>query len=94
MYLSFHLVSDHGCSCVCFKETSVCWHVAARDMIVNVPLGAELVRMFGLPVKLDSMPQSEFDASPEVGQHNDLVWSKLGGLTPDQIAGLKKDGVI
>ncbi len=69
-------------------------HVAARDMIVNVPLGAELVRMFGLPVKLDSMPQSEFDASPEVGQHNDLVWSKLGGLTPDQIAGLKKDGVI
>ncbi len=69
-------------------------HIAARDMIVNVSVGAELVRMFGLPVKLDSMSGARFQGPPKVGEHNDVVWSKLGGLSPERIAQLKKSGVI
>lgn len=69
-------------------------HIAARDMIVGVPLGAEFVRMFGLPVKLDSMTEAQFSGSPDVGEHNDLVWSKLAGLSAGEIADLKKGGVI
>lgn len=69
-------------------------HIAARDMIVDVSVGAELVRMFGLPVKLDSMSGARFQGPPKVGEHNDIVWSKLGGLSPERIAQLKNSGVI
>lgn len=69
-------------------------HIAAREMIVDVPVGAEMVRMFGLPVKLGAMTGARFQGPPKAGEHNDLVWSKLGGLSPERIAQLKKSGVI
>jgi len=68
--------------------------IAAREMIVEVPVAGEPVRMFGLPVKLDSMSGSTFGAPPAVGEHNGLVLSELGGMSDPEIATLKQDGVI
>ncbi|MEJ8574196.1 CoA transferase [Microbaculum marinum] len=69
-------------------------HIAARDMIVSVPVGEQLVRMFGLPIKLGGMPQDGFASPPVLGQHNDEVLRRLADLSDEEIRSLKQDGVI
>lgn len=69
-------------------------HIAARDMIVQVPMGAEMVRMFGQPVKLSGTPTGPYAKAPDVGEHNAEVYARLAGLSADDLARLAKDGVI
>lgn len=69
-------------------------HIAARDMIVQVPMGAEMVRMFGQPVKLSGTPAGPYAKAPDVGEHNAEVYARLAGLSADDLARLAKDGVI
>lgn len=69
-------------------------HIAARDMIVQVPMGAEMVRMFGQPVKLSGTPTGHYAKAPDVGEHNAEVYARLAGLSADDLARLAQDGVI
>lgn len=69
-------------------------HIAARDMIVNVPVGAQLVRMFGSPIKLSAAEPPPRAKAPGPGEHNGLVFARLAGLTADDLARLSAQGVI
>jgi CoA:oxalate CoA-transferase len=69
-------------------------HIAARDMIVGVPLGKHIVRMFGLPIKLSRTPGDPGGKAPTGGEHNDFIYSRIAGLTPDQLSRLRNSGVI
>lgn len=69
-------------------------HIAAREMIVEVPLAGKLVRMFGLPIKLSKMPSQSYAKAPSPGEHNAVVYSRLAGLTPDEVSRLADAGTI
>lgn len=69
-------------------------HIAARDMIVKVPVAGKLVRMFGLPIKLSGTPGNACAKAPNPGEHNTFVYSRLVGLTPEEVGKLAEDGVI
>jgi CoA:oxalate CoA-transferase len=69
-------------------------HIAARQMIVNVPIAGKLVRMFGLPVKLSRTPGNTCEKAPQPGEHNSFVYSRLAGLTPDEVRKLSESGAI
>ncbi len=69
--------------------------VLFRHMIVDVahPLGGS-TRMPGNPVKLSDTHEETFSPPPLLGQHNDEVYGGLLGLSPEEVARLKGDGVI
>ena len=69
-------------------------HIAARDMIVKVPVAGKLVRMFGLPIKLSGTPGNACAKAPDPGEHNAFVFSRLAGLTPEEVAKLAAEGTI
>jgi CoA:oxalate CoA-transferase len=69
-------------------------HIAARDMIVKVPVAGKLVRMFGLPIKLSGTPGNACAKAPDPGEHNAFVFSRLAGLTPEEVARLAAEGAI
>lgn len=69
-------------------------HIAAREMIVKVPVAGKLVRMFGLPVKLSNTPGNPCEKAPHPGEHNAFVYSRLANLSAGEIDDLTKAGVI
>ena len=69
-------------------------HIAAREMIVEVPVAGKMVRMFGLPVKLSKTPGNPREKAPQPGEHNSFVYSRLVGLTLDEITRLAEKGTI
>jgi len=69
-------------------------HIAAREMIVKVPVAGKLVRMFGLPVKLSNTPGNPCEKAPHPGEHNAFVYSRLANLSAGEIDDLAKAGVI
>ena len=48
----------------------------------------------GNPVKLSKVPELEDEPSPCLGAHTDEVLTELAGTSPDELAGLRADGVI
>lgn len=69
-------------------------HIAARNMIVNVPIGAKMIGMFGLPIKLSGREEEPNEKAPSPGEHNGLVFAKLAGITEDELERLKAAGAI
>jgi CoA:oxalate CoA-transferase len=69
-------------------------HIAAREMIVKVPIAGKLVRMFGLPIKLSRTPGNAYAKAPAPGEHNGFVYSRLVGLTSEEVGELAERGVI
>lgn len=69
-------------------------HIAARNMIVNVPVAGKLIGMFGQPIKLSHAPGMTFEKAPAPGEHNALVLSRLAGVTPAEFEQLKASGAI
>lgn len=69
-------------------------HIAAREMIVSVPVGEQMVKMFGLPIKLGGTPGDPTGKAPDVGEHNQIVLKALAGLSTTEVEKLKRDGVI
>ncbi|MGH7906578.1 MAG: CaiB/BaiF CoA transferase family protein [Candidatus Binataceae bacterium] len=69
-------------------------HLKARDMIVNIkhPTRGD-VAMPACPVHLEDSP-AELRCAPLLGQHNEEVYGQYFGLNSQQIAELKRDGVI
>src|SRR6185295_2861689 len=70
-------------------------HVAAREDIVPVPdpvLGT--VRMQGVYPRFDRTPGAIERGAPRLGEHNDEVYRELLGLTADELAALRAEGVV
>jgi CoA:oxalate CoA-transferase len=69
-------------------------HVAARNMIVEVPVGDEKVRMVGSPIKLSMTGEIPLGAAPTPGQHTRSVLAELLGLDDEAIRRLAGSGAI
>jgi CoA:oxalate CoA-transferase len=69
-------------------------HIAARNMIVNVPIAGKLVGMFGLPIKLSGREEVPNEKAPAPGEHNALVFEKLAGVGADELDRLRNAGAI
>jgi CoA:oxalate CoA-transferase len=69
-------------------------HIAARNMIVNVPIAGRLLGMFGQPIKLSGLTDITYEKAPAPGEHNELVLSRLAGVTPEEFKRLKTSGAI
>src|SRR5215475_11746240 len=70
-------------------------HVAAREDIVTVDdpvIGP--VRMQGVYPRFSRTPGAIPSGAPRLGAHNEEVYGRLLGLSPDELAALKRDGVI
>jgi CoA:oxalate CoA-transferase len=63
-------------------------HIAARGMIVDVPMGEAMVSMLGMPIKLSEMKPQPHAAAPTLGQHNQAVFGDMLGMAPAEIAAL------
>ena len=77
------------------KDMLVDPHFAARDAIVQVPhpvLGA--LPMQNVAPKLSRTPGAVRAVGPGLGEHNDVVWTGLLGLDPEELVRLQADGVI
>jgi CoA:oxalate CoA-transferase len=69
-------------------------HIAAREMIVDVPMGDQLVKMFGLPIKLSGMDSIRYEKAPSPGEHSARILTELLGISPEEVARLKDRGAI
>lgn len=69
-------------------------HIAARNMIVNVPIAGKLIGMFGLPIKLSGQQGAPIEKAPAPGEHNALVLAKLAGIAGEELERLKTAGAI
>jgi formyl-CoA transferase len=69
--------------------------VQARQMQVDLPhpLGAS-ARLVGSPIKMSATPPRYEAPPPMLGQHTEQVLQELLGHGPEQIAQLKKQGVL
>ncbi|HEX5638732.1 MAG TPA: CoA transferase, partial [Burkholderiaceae bacterium] len=70
-------------------------HFKARDAIVSVPHPdfGEL-RMQNVAPKLSETPGAVRSPSPALGQHNDEVYLRVLGLSPERYAELKAAKVV
>ncbi|EUB99393.1 Formyl-CoA transferase [Rhizobium sp. CF080] len=69
-------------------------HIAARNMIVNVPIAGKLIGMFGMPIKLSGHEEAPNEKAPGPGEHNALVFEKLAGIGANELERLKTAGAI
>jgi CoA:oxalate CoA-transferase len=69
-------------------------HIAARNMIVNVPIAGKLIGMFGLPIKLSGQQEITNEKAPAPGEHNALVFAELAGIAADELDRLRSAGAI
>ena len=46
------------------------------------------------PLRYRDTPQMKSAPSPELGQHNDEIYGGILGLSPAEIASLRKEGAI
>ncbi|UCH57077.1 MAG: CoA transferase, partial [Candidatus Bathyarchaeota archaeon] len=70
-------------------------HVKARDIIIEMdhPTAGK-VRSPGFPVKLSRTPAEMRLPAPQLGEHNEEILTQLLGYTNEQVADLRKAGVI
>jgi Predicted acyl-CoA transferases/carnitine dehydratase len=69
-------------------------HIAARNMIVNVPIAGKLLGMFGTPIKLSGLEEKPNEAAPSPGQHNEIVYRTLAGISSAELHRLRAKGAI
>ena len=69
-------------------------HIAARGMIVEVPVAGQPVRMLGLPIKLSGEDVQDHGPAPALGEHNRAILQGLLGMEDAELAALGQRGVI
>jgi crotonobetainyl-CoA:carnitine CoA-transferase CaiB-like acyl-CoA transferase len=71
-------------------------HVAARDMLIEVPRpdGGRPLQVVGNPVKLSRVAEGPVTRFPRLGEHTDQVLRELLDLGDEELAGLRRRGVL
>ena len=93
-------LSDAGIAAgPCFQPAEVVRdpHVAAHDMLVEHPRhdgDEQPVLIPGNPIKMSRVAEGPETPLPGLGEHTDAVLSSELGLSPDELASLRADGVI
>ena len=72
-----------------------CPQLEARGMYVDTgdTLGGTF-RSLATPIQLTSCRPSDTATPPQLGQHNAEILCTLGGLSPEQLAGLEEQGAV
>lgn len=76
-------------------EATALPHLRERGYFVEIDhavLGR--VRLLGAPFKLPSTPGGPCFAAPLLGEHNDEVWRGMLGLSADELARLREQGIV
>ena len=69
--------------------------VKAREMIVDVEYaGVGNMPLPGVTIKMSETPGNIEKRAPEVGEHNEEIYSELLGFTPEEVSRLAAEGVI
>ena len=70
-------------------------HLRERGILkdINHPTAGN-VTVLGAPWRFNGQQPPNDTPSPNLGEHNELVYSKLLGLSEAEIRALKEDGVI
>lgn len=69
--------------------------VKVREMIVYVDYpGLGKLPLQGIPIKLSRTQGRIKNRAPQLGEHNEEIYSKLLGFTSEKISQLKEEGVI
>jgi crotonobetainyl-CoA:carnitine CoA-transferase CaiB-like acyl-CoA transferase len=70
-------------------------HLKAREMILEVehPVMG-ILPLLGFPVKLSATPGTVRLPPATLGQHNQEVYRELLGMTEEELAALRQEGVI
>ncbi len=77
------------------QEIFECPHVAARQLLIDVPdpiLGS--VKLVGPVARLSGNAEPLVGPAPLLGQHNTEILTELLGYTDDQVGRLKGEGII
>jgi crotonobetainyl-CoA:carnitine CoA-transferase CaiB-like acyl-CoA transferase len=70
-------------------------HALAREMVVTAEHAtAGALRLAGRPIKFPGAPQTASTAPPTLGQHTAQVLAEELGFSTEEIAALRRDGVI
>lgn len=93
---AMRLMAEAGVPCGAVLDSADLFrneHLRERGMIVEVDHAVRgRMEMPGMPIKMGGA-EVTIEAAPVLGAHNDAVYTELG-LTPEEIAGLRADGVI
>jgi len=68
-------------------------HTAARAMAAELPMEGGAYRALGTPIKMSRTPGGMRSAPPRFNEHGAEVLAGLG-YTEDEMAGLRRDGVL
>lgn len=69
--------------------------IKARETLVDVEYpDIGMVPLTGITIKMSETPGTIETRAPQVGEHNQDVYGKLLGLTPQEISQLEAEGVI
>ncbi|HLF04087.1 MAG TPA: CoA transferase [Dehalococcoidia bacterium] len=72
-----------------------CPHLAARKMFVEVGDGVGgTFRAANTPIRLTECPDTPTRTPPSLGEHNREILCGIGGLTPEELAQMERDGVV
>jgi len=77
------------------QEIFECPHVAARQLLIDVPdpiLGS--VKLVGPVARLSSNAEPLTQPAPLLGQHNAEILTELLGYTEEQVRQLKEEAII
>jgi formyl-CoA transferase len=70
-------------------------HLKQRDMVVTLEHPVRgAIPYPGNPIKMTNWPATKIEAAPSLGRDNDEVYARLLGLSGEEIARLRCDGVI
>lgn len=69
-------------------------HVAARGMIVSIPVAGEPIRMFGSPIKLSRTGEIPLGPAPKPGEHTRQILAQFLGLDDAAIQRLVDLGAV
>ena len=65
-----------------------------RKMILDMPVLNEVVKVFGNPIKLSNMTETDIRRAPKLGEDNVVILKEMLGFNDKQIQDLKESGAI
>ena len=65
-----------------------------RKMILDMPVLNEVVKVFGNPIKLSNMTETDIGRAPKLGEDTIAILKEMLGLNNEQIEALRDSGAI